>query len=290
MSDVVPQFTYSPEGLFEVSILPHEQDGPDTIQSRSLGAMEASPGAEISTAGSGLVRVTVDVEAALGRSFNKQGEPDLVRFLAAFKGLTHCYPDDGVDRIVGLEVMTDMGAKVSVYVHLQRYLNAQGMDEETGRDIIMAMAQPSGHDYVRKSVRDFAYTRIHNGDSVASGYDDFVSARTDNFDLHDAEEKETEFLEKAGRVKWRKPDFTAHGDCSCLGVNSNNRRHSLLSSAPRLYELSPHNVDTARQSLALVLGLGALSYHAAMYEGQEDVFTHAEWGEPESYPKPDYWH
>ena len=151
------------------------------------------------------------------------------------------------------------------------------------------MAQPFGDDFVNKSKGQFNYMPDLGDDSevASTGIGNFrLVVRREEFHVDKREETPHATSTREGKVNWRWLDMTTFGDCACWGVVWEERAHMIVvPTTLRLYEMTPHNIDSARQSLSLMLGLGALVHYAAKYEGREDIFADAEWDLPSVYDK-----
>ena len=95
-------------------------------------------------------------------------------------------------------------------------------------------------------------------------------------------------IEETGQVVWKNLTISTLGECACWGSLGSARENVLIkNTSKRLYELDPHNVDFARQSLGLLIGVGILAHYAVQYAGSEDITADATWQEPRLYPLPD---
>ena len=103
-------------------------------------------------------------------------------------------------------------------------------------------------------------------------------SRREQFGVHvyddSGESRTNEYVE----VAWNWMDLSTIGDCACWGVAGDDRGWVDISpETNRLYEMGPHNVDYALQSLSLVLGAATLAFATAQYEGKEDILANAKW-------------
>ena len=233
----------------------------------------------------GVVSITVDVEKRFRDSFHNRGDPDISAFLRQLNSILPFHPEDSVDRVYSLDFLHELGATGVINHHFQRWLNAGGLTEDVARHSAIAMTLPFGNDITGRAKKGFDYFGDDNG-QMATAYSSRIVAANEEFKLWKSEDTEDAHVEQAGKVVWRNLNISTLGDCACWGATGEEREH-VRAQPPtkRLYEMTPHNVDYARASLSLVLGIGALTYHATQYDGQEDVLAHVEWGEPREYPR-----
>ena len=135
---------------------------------------------------------------------------------------------------------------------------------------------------------DFIYEQSA-GDQVAMGGLFRIVSRSEEFRFSSIEDTGEEGIVRNGKVRWNWIDISTIGSCACWGPAGEERSRMLLHSPiTRLYNMDPHNVDFAMQSLSLVLGMAVLADEASRYEGEEDIFADAEVTERiiEKYPKP----
>jgi hypothetical protein len=294
MSEVRPEFTYSPEGILSITTGLSETFDQANITAQTMERMVADRRyhlellADESTTTieetEGVVNLRVNVPARFEGSFNNQGDPDIANFLANLDMVLPLYPEDQIDRVVDLDILGSYGFNANVNHHFQRWLNIPGVREEAAHHSLLAMALPFGADVVSRTNDQFDYMFDDNSE-VATATSFRLVVRNDEFGVEKTERTPDATLEYDGKVRWRWLDISTLGDCACLGVAGDERTNLRLDpDTMRLYEMSPHNIDFARQSLSLILGVGALAHHAAQYEGTEDIFIDAVWQEPRVYP------
>ncbi len=296
MSEVRPQFTYSPDG--ELSIVAglgegwHNEDkSPEELaqyrseQEQSLSELDAQPEIEVVEVG-GIAVVSIDVTGRFAHSFNNQGDSDIISFLESLNRLLPFHPTDQIDRVFSLDNIYDIGATGVINHHFQRWLDAVGITEEASRSTIGAMALPFGEGFSRRITKDFSYL-VGDDYQHANSTSWSVTARSTVFGIEVVEETPDSITYKDGQVRWSYLDISTLGSCACWGVDGMDRSRLTIDTAEsmRLYEMGPHNVDYARQSLSLLLGIGSLTYLAARYLGREDVFADTEWGRSETHKK-----
>ncbi len=281
MPEIRPQILYTPEGNLE--IVPEFGDTPEesSAYERCLEAMENDWGAVVTGGGENQhIEVSIEIERTLGRYFTIS--PDklekLGKFLQAVNRLIPYHPEDDVDRVFSLDILGHFGAQGVVNHQFQRWLNATGISEEVARKCLLTMAMPFGKDQVRKANKGFKYFG-HSADAISFGLG-LPGGDFRHFGLHRYEETDTGFVAQNGEVEWSWVDLSTLGSCACWGVNGDKRtRLDIDLRTSRLYEMEPHNVDFAHQSLSLLLGAAVLANEAVSYEGREDVFASAGWGQ-----------
>lgn len=295
MSEVVPQLTFDSDMTLRIVTGLNEGffDSPNAtselkerlVASRRevLETLAVEPGIVVDEVG-GVAAIEIEIENRFRDSFNNQGDPDISEFLSQIDNLLPFYPEDSIDRVVSFGGITNRGSIAAINHHFQRWLNLPGLTEESARHSTMAMALPFGADYAKGIKKDFRYSA---GDTFenASAKSSRIDVRNGTFGLLKLEEAPEANLEIDGEVDWRWLDMGTVGDCACWGVPGEERFELYVNEdSKRLYDMTPHNVDYARQSLSLLLGVGALAHFASQYDGQENIYANAEWKEPRSYP------
>ena len=275
MSELVPQFTYSPEGVFNIrtTMLPGiPDDNSGRRQEWHVDRLVEDFGADASIADT-LLTIDVDIAESLGQYFNNSGDPDIENFLRIVDKILPLFPQDQIDRVVGLENLWGRNANGIVYPRFQAYLNEVGLDENATKEGIAAMALPFGKDMVMEANKDFkVYANTAQGRSFRFALID------DDFGLTRLEETEETVIVSTGEASWNWLDISTLGDCACWGAVWTEREDVVVEDgSKRLYEMSVHNIDFARQALSLVLGIGSLTLHAASFDGDSDIFRDVDW-------------
>jgi len=294
MSETRSQFTYSPEGILDITTGLDEEFGGDTTpeivtamtkhRQEHLESLNSEPGITVEEA-NGIANIKVEIAKRFDDNFNNQGGSDITDFLSHLYQILPMYPQDLIDRVVSLEFLGERGATGVINQHFQRWLNVQGITEDVARHSVLAMASPFGKDKIQQAKKDFRYSSGDWGENTNSWHFT-VNANKEKFGVVNTEDTPEAHLEIEGEVEWRWVNMKTLGDCACWGVAGEDRmRLRTRLDTRKLYEMHPHNVDYARQSLSLVLGMGALTYYAAQYKGNEDIFAETRWKEPRIYPK-----
>lgn len=272
-----PQFIFSPEGELRLStgslIDYPASEKLESFKVAALETLEEMPGITTIEAEDELTAI-VDVDACLGDSFNNTGDPKINMFLGLVRILLPGWIEDDIDRVLSVNHLNDRGLSIVVNEHFQRWLNQQGFTEEVAHDTVRSMALPFGKDYHDRAKKDFEYHKLDGVGEIVTAGSFRTTIRVNEFGL--AKDGSDRFEE--AQVTWRDTDMSTIGDCACLGADARERGQVYLhDGVKQLYEMGPHNIDFGRQSLSLFLGLGSMAYHAARYEGVEDIFTGAIW-------------
>lgn len=289
MSEAIPQITYSPDGLLEVRRSPYQEIEYATLSTEELEQhfadhkekVDAIKGYEIVEDGEDTV-VQIDVSRVLRThkelNFDVPTAGKLIKNIRPF--LDHLGWRDDTDHVFSLNWISDMGAQGVVFPQFQKWLNAGGLDEPTAKDCIDAMAYPLGEEQRKKAKKEFNFHDF--GYETASGSLLRFSAvsRRDQFGIIFYDETGDKPETKHGSADWNWLDLTTLGSCACWGVSGQDReRMHTTPDQKMLYEMNPHNVDFAVQSVSLMLGAASLAYAAANYEGEEDLFDSVTWRE-----------
>lgn len=280
MLEISPRLTYSPDGILQLRHAIDYDDGDSqSTYDQNKEELAAKPGYEVVVNGDEtLVSVQLDKVVQSSRE-NDFINPSAVRLIQNLRNFTYFDYREPRDGVFSIDFWSDKGASGVVFPQFQRWLNAQGFDEESARRAIDAMAYPFGAEMRKRARKEFRYRT--DGEYAAAGDGGFifgVVSRREDFGIAMYEESEDEPSEKQGRVAWSWIELSTIGDCACWGPSGEARENVYIKPGrSRLYEMWPHNVDSAVQSLSLVLGIGALAYKAAQYSGQEDILENTVW-------------
>lgn len=283
MSELSPQITYSPEGVLEVRrTLDEDIKDEVVVFSAHKERIDTLPGYEVIEEGLDTV-VRVDVSkvtrSARELNFRNPSAERLIQNLRRFTGFVGY--EDATDHVFSLDYWADYGSGGVIYPQFQRWLNAGGLDENIARECVNAMAYPFGAEARKQAKKDFSYKT--DGESAAAGVGGFtfgVISRREDFGISTYDEMGEEPVHKYGKVAWNWVDLSTIGNCACWGAGWQERELVYIRpESNRLYEMGPHNVDFAVQSLSLVLGAATLAYEATRYSGNEDILANAEWHE-----------
>ncbi len=279
----IPQIEYTPEGvllvrsgLTEGSSLAGQPEEIEKLTNYRLEALNylEEQGAIVEHEGD-RYKLAIDVKDQLEYSLADPSDWSLSTFVGKFARLLPYGPLDNIDRVINIDGLHKTGIQAGVYPQYQKWMNAHGLNEENARATLEAMAIPFGEDYEKEVKKGFSFGYYQNGEAAnSSGL--IVCVRHEDFGvvIEDSEKQEI----KSGRVNWGWTELTTLGACACLGVNGNDREFvPIWDNTKKLYEMTPHNVDTVRQSFSLLLGLGSLAYAATRYEGDEDILDSVAW-------------
>jgi hypothetical protein len=226
----------------------------------------------------------VEVKQAVGSDFGHTKSGAIRGFLDTVGRLLPSHPEDAIDRVVHPLWLSATGIEAAVYPHFQRWLNTQShLNERVAKETLLAMAVPFGKEREQDVKREF---RLYQQRASTDLFE--ITMYDSHFGVNTTEETENSYIEKVGSIVWKRLNLATLGNCACLGASAEERgRVNVADNRPRpwLYEMVPHNIDTPRQSLSLLLGLGALAYHTSLYSGQGDILEHADWAEPRIYSK-----
>lgn len=287
MTELSPRVTYSPDGILELRRT-FTEDASVEYRERVIGRVASRPGYLLQQEGEDLhlsveLAAVIDVHGDIDpRTKDKADVIALIENLAGFGDVEY---EDHRDGVASLDMWTEHGATGVIRPQFQRWLMAGGLDEDTSRAAIRAMALPFGDEMSRTLLHGFRF--VNDGDSIGAMTSNWlqVAQYRDSFTISRSIEKDTTVEYSNGTVLWPYIDFTTMGNCACWG-NSGTEREAHISSerGTRLYTLSPHNIDRAVESLSVVLGLGALAYKAKQYDGTEDIFEGVRWHDTREFP------
>lgn len=285
MIEIAPRLTYSPDGILEL----HKTRDEEIEYARSLGQhkekLDSISGYEITEdEAETIVRVVIPkvIRASRELSFTNPSAARLIANLVPFTYFDYRDPRDGV---FSLEFWSHLGGTGVIFPQFQRWLNNGGFDEDTARNCLSAMAYPFGQETRQGIKKNFKYES--DGENAVAGPRGFYFggvSRRQSFNITLEQEIDGVTRIRHGEVDWNWIDLTTIGSCACWGASWQERERVYISDKyRRLYEMGPHNVDFAVQSLSLTLGMGALAYAAASYEGTEDILENTTW-------QPEKWH
>ena len=278
MIEIQPQVIYDPNGV--LSIRTELNDEPQ-VESRQLDLLEQlsdSPGVNIDNKNT----IHVEIKSAFGSNFGYARDGSISNFLSTVGLLIPSFPKDDIDRVMLPKFLSPRGFMGATFPHMQRFLNTQiPLDERVARDTLFAMAVPLGKEKEQHAKREF---NLYGQHATARFFD--IAIYDETFGVRSSTETDDSHIENSGRVDWNWVNLSTLGSCACLGANGDDRQRIYLDSSrgSELYEMTPHSIDFPQQSLSLLLGVGALAYHANQYAGREDILANAAWDEPRVYP------
>lgn len=277
MEVVRPQFTFDTEEKLHIEVeISDDEYKSDQLQ--TLNKLDRMKGVEAV----GVSQVTVDVRPAFADKSGFWNQEKVTTFLDSISRIIPYVPGDKRDRVAYPQHLWARGLSTGVYPSLQSWLNADdAMQEATAKDVMTAMALPFGKKYEQMVTNQ--YRQYTNGaSSLVFSY----GLSEEDFGLRRTVKTDEGHLEQNGSVNWRWLNLETLGSCACFGVNGDDRDRVNVSEdkhVPWLYEMHPHNIDVANQSLSLILGMGAVAFKAAAHE-TDDVLESATWNEGRFYP------
>lgn len=282
MLEITPRLAYSPEGILELrKTADRDLEGIEAAYTKHKETIDTLPGYEVAEEDSDtVVRVEINKVIRTSKELNFKNTT-AERLIHNLRFFTYFDYQDSRDGVFSLDFWANIGATGVIHPQFQRWLNANGLDEETGRRCIDAMAYPFGEEQRSRAKKEFSY--YTDGQSAAAGVGGFtfgVISRRESFGIAEFNGSDETPEYRNGKVAWNWADLSTIGSCACWGVSGTDRETVYLRpDTNRLYEMNPHNVDFAVQSLSLVLGAATLAYEAAQYSGTEDILASVEWRE-----------
>lgn len=280
MSEVSPRITYSPDGILELRhALNYDEQDFHNSYDQHKEELSKKTGYEVAEDGSEtVIQVQVNKVVRGSRELDFTN-PSADRLIQNLRSLTYFDYRESRDGVFSIEFWSEVGASGVIFPRFQRWLNAQGLDEDSSRRAINAMAYPFGAEMRKRARKEFRFRT--DGENAAAGDGGFtfgIVSRSEEFGISTHDEANGEQTTKHGKVNWNWVDLSTIGNCACWGPGWQERERVYMEPGrSRLYEMGPHNVDFAVQSLSLVLGAAALAYDASQYQGNEDILEHTVW-------------
>lgn len=281
--EVRPQFVYSPEGRLEFRVAPEDiiskytdLDSARKLNSQGLEELAEVGRVEIEERG-GLSLISVNVKermSSLGNGLSLESQTWYEEFFGRVSPLLACFPQDKVDRVVGINAIG--GPVFSVNQHFQRWMNLKrALSEGLCRRVISNMQIPFGATLAGEGDKRLIHTSGDNSVGMGDLMSYSVGLNRDRFGFAKLNEQGDGYLR--GEADWFWPNLSTMGNCACLGSDGLERSSLILDGGRGIYDLVPHNIDNWSQILSLILGVGTLAYEAAEYEGREDIFEEVSW-------------
>jgi hypothetical protein len=308
MTELLPHVTYSPEGVLtlrrpepetlgEVSHIWHRSqadlDDFEEYRDRSVDYLSQLSGATVVTSDN---KTVLELEVPrvvnlVSRCRDDKAFSPLLRPLASFSSIRRTDAPVGVDQVLPFY---NIGRAFSVVTnHFQRWLNqltlAEGEGEVVAKDCLRAMALPFGETDTTKVENDFYANHTDNASWARAGAFE-IFLRRESFGVERINRRKGRpAQERQGNVDWNWLDLGV-GSNTGVGVEGSVRAHVRKDAANmNLYRMYSHGLSehNERLALSLLLGLGSLAHHAAIYEGSQDVFADARWERPHRAIFPD---
>jgi hypothetical protein len=267
MSEIQPQIVYTPQGMLDIRTDLLDESKLQDEQLELLGNLAERPGTTYDEDGT----IHIEVRRSLGANFGYARDGAISHFLRDLGKVIGSIPDSGTDRVLYTPRLSESKLTVAVYPQLQRWLNAQTeLGERVARETLLAMAVPLGQEQETFAKNDFS---IYDRHAQAGSYRMAIS--TDKFSDAALDDKGTD---TDGRMDWNTVSLTTLGSCTSIGMSA-QPRHKVIGGPnklnDRLYEMKASNIDFPQQTLSLLLGMGTLAYHAAIYAGRKDLLLSA---------------
>lgn len=289
MSELRPQFTFSPEGelhirtgLEEDRLFISEEANDyddDRLEQREdiLETMAGASGVEAEQ-NRDIVDIRVDVERRFGTSFLTHEQPKTAVFLKQLDDLLPFNPDDDIDRVLSMSAVSNRGVKAQVNQHFQRWLNSGGLNEAVAFDTTQALALPFGAFVCAKAKAGFSYHDVGHIHGAHANEIGIMVREQQQFGIESIGPPEQAY--RFGSALWSDLELITLNDYPRIASSVMERDNVVIDGrSQRLYQLETYGVESAQQSMSILLGLGALAYHAARYEGQEDLLSSVSWNE-----------
>lgn len=279
MREIAPRITYSPEGILELHRTVDEETRENSsFLNRRIEMVSNNPGYEVVEDGSEIT-VRVNIKEELGEADSYFQNPQADKIIENLNIFTYFDYTDKRDGVFSIDSWYKNGADGKIYPQFQRWLNNGGLSDEVARECIRAMVLPFDKATKAEVEKDYTYASQSNS-SVAESHILRVVSRREEFRISKFVLDQEIPGYRNGSVEWNWIDITTIGGCACWGPSGEERDSVMITpDFNHLYIMKPHNVDTAVQSLSLVLGMASLAYRAALYEGTEDILANATFSE-----------
>lgn len=296
MPEVRPHLTYSADGTLTVNRSEPEHIANNGVgcnssfkvnrhleylRDKSVESLSGLPGVVVDDQ-QGQLRITVAEALEEALSGDGAESQDFLMNITVL-GSSGNYKDK-TDRMLSFSTYTQWATRVVVYPQFQSWLNEEGLSNLTAaEECIAALALPFG--YKNQAQDNFHY--LDQDDEK-----DFIIAKSGGFEVIErAEPFGFERFHKTWRGRVRKQDgsgwwrwLSLNSGGGSIGVDGIARQRIRYDPEDeRLYAMHA-DVYEPRQTLGLVLGLGALAHHAVDYRPDENIFDLVEWKRPRKWP------
>jgi hypothetical protein len=300
MPEISPSFTYSPEGTLTVYRARKEirqlqsdcgmqfvaNQELEDYRDRATEWLADLPGAEVSEQEQSSL-VTIPVSEALEAAI---AGPSLGSFDPFIGNIAALLPKKGepgaVDRVITTPILEPTFIRARIYHHFQRWLNQNGLTEDVAFNCISAMATPWGTEAQEQAREDFRYDELPGAFQGSSRLLEVI-ARRDEFGFEQYTRRRRHTVVQRGHGEWQWFGLEPYGNECRIGVDGRTRRQVRI--APEISSLYPmyaDNLDTGRQALGILLGLGSLAHAAAEYQGDEEILAGITWEKSERWTWP----
>lgn len=291
---IKPQFTLSENGdlIFDVgdvmkpyfaeSVSDEERHSYVNYLERKLNQISDKPGMQVFAGDDSHTYLSTNVHDHLAQFFNIRRDERLGEYLYDLGALLPYHLADGIDHVFTIDWVTPYGLDGLLFPHMQRWLQDGGLAEGVAVEAVNTMALPFDADVQRRVQESIKYKSNATGQGIEA-FCMRIASTDDTFSVmreQDPKQDETELgssSQQYGEVTWRNLSLETLGSCACWGVEGMDKDDPPLLRFDHLYQMGPHNIDMARQSVSHILGMAVLSRHATTHEGREDVYADAVW-------------
>lgn len=298
MSEISPQFTFSPEGVFsfergqpEFNVDQHDAEaepeldkGLEDDRDRMQDWVEELPGVTINEEGPAPT-INVPVREALHEAITTLRASEIEDFVVSTSVLVSQQRPTGPEQVLSIRSMNEGRVSIGVHSQFQRWLNSKEVTEREALRCVKAMALP--FDKTTEAEKAFGYITVDNV-VIGDGGGFAIRSLPESFGFMKYFEEQENAYQVAGDDVWDWIGLEVPGAPICgIGVDRKARTGIVQSAdSSRLYNMNSYHVYHPRQALSLLLGMGSLAYNAERYLGREDVFEDVEWDEPQRWPYP----
>lgn len=268
MSEVIPQFTYN-DSLLHVTVL--AEHDPDEWKSahtaNMLTLLGDVQGVDISEQPYGH-SITANLSPFLKKApYTSDDTVKLEKLLASISRLLPYRSETDIG--IGLSTISHGGIVADIYPSAQIWFQNEGISQDIRTESSGAMGSVFGVGKTKKAI---------------THWDVAIALDLIEFEVAAFESDEQTTTEKSSLVTLRVPFLQTIGNCACLGSNASERKIYLDNQSPYLYSLESHNVDSLRETLSLILGLGSIAAHLPSEYDEGALFSGVNWRE-RTFPK-----
>jgi len=255
MAEIIPQITYdAPELVFHIT-------GGDPVM-RGLDHLDKMTFVSVTEQPTGTV-VKADIEM-----FSKPGvytggqEQKLMVWLNGIANMLPLLPQH--DEAISIGNISEYGPVAHIYPSLQHWINQDGLHPAIMNTAMRNMAAVMGERFKLQTPESHITVTGHLWPA--------------EFDLTRWRDHGEQSAEGHATVRWNTPFLQTLGNCACLGSDA-SKRDLFVDNRPELYAIEPHNVDSLRQTLSLLVGLGTIATNMPKEFEPDDFWGGIEWQE-----------
>lgn len=266
MSRVIPQFTYSPEGIFTFNAPVDAGVSDIGLRERSEALLgDGMFGFTVNREDSDLLVVTGEITDEVCESADF--------FLSVLNNVVIAREDIDADRVVSMSSFDANNVHAFVHPQLQKLLNA-GINEDEARRVLEAMMLP-----FPKYPRDGDEKMYFTPDPVIAYYlGANLIFRDGGFNVVRARSEEGHLYIEEAKPDWKDLGMGTIGNSVELGTSANERMNLRIATGERLgYRMTLNNVlDDQKARFSFMLGLGAMA-HMAMEIDAPNPYDELDW-------------